>query len=782
MSNIYFFDPRVALESAQYSNPNPTQLQTYPQQVCFYNGESFNDMPFNCIAVPINDFYNFFLTTTHTIPEQINFDGTSFDDATKQEITTSIINTLTQAKNARVQIVVKVLQASVEPNNAIGYLFILFDYLEFIDATPQTMEIEVLEKLLVISLYITQNSLEISSDQHNKLTLIYNNIMMKYSDLIVTNIKVMHLHFSLETLIQQRLDLDSYFEKLTLLLNDLPSIVTDYKLVTHVFRDTELSDYLQRMQTLLFKDNFFTQDILLQKIAIYKYYFLTNLNYGRGESYRGMYNLLKPLFLTALEKGLDELAFFLYTPLQMSWNGTAQTQEEMLVFNNEIERPLENFIANTIVSKYQLTPNTRSITADQKIIKVAFLQERIINYSINKVFTSLLQALKEYPNARFEFSIYNLNFMEFGGSNQPTEDRLKAIGFNYIDLHQEYVGDENIFYPIVAKALKIRQRLISDEIDIIIGMHSRPEYNFLFTSRVSPKQLYWSHGNYAYNLENIDANIKHGDRRGLSEVHLDQTFLQFPDLLNVKHLNPDVSQESIDALRSTFSDDCTILGTIGRLNKINSSAYLDLIITLMQKNPKTIYLACGSGDASDIQKRVHEAGLDDRWFFPGHVDTHLYGHIIDIWPNTFPHSQGLSTLEYMAKGNIVIQMITTHFSTIDMVETPFETNFQKHNCSVEDWEKSSQNSALVTQYLESNFFTPEDIKIEKLRVPALLYAPTLSKESYQAKLQYLMTHHLQLKDDINAFSEVFTYNRWLNTQATAQRFTNLMQTISGVSS
>ena len=689
MANIYFFDPLAALEVAKQQLQVDTHLQSCHKQVCFYNGESYSDMPENCISVPINDFYNYFFTTSHTLPQQINFDNQNFDEATKKDITQSIVETLTQVQKERVQIIVKIIQAPLDTATASAYIKILLDYLQYSDVSPENIETEILDKLLDLTQFILTNNVILDHDTLETIESLLQIMSQKYSLQISKNIKVMHFNYALRVLISKEQNLDDYFKQLLTLLDDIALIITDYKLVTHVFTEALLSGYLSRMQGALFNDDFLSLTILAQKQIIYKYYYLTNLCYGRGEAYRDMYYALLPYFQQALTNGLEELAFFLYTPLQMSWNGTAQTQDEFKHFNNELERPLELFIKNKMIKKYALKPVQKAVELDKKVIKVAFLQERIIDYSINKVFMSLLKALKEHPQTTYEFTIYDLNFMEFGGSDETAVNALKDLGFNYVNLHETLVGNQSPFYSIVEKSLKVREVIISEHIDILIGMHSRPEYNFLFTTRTAPRQVYWSHGNYMYDIDAIDIKILHSDEANTQSVisregHQFHPFLMRYDL---QTLAPDVNSQELQALKQKYSQYSAVLGSIGRLSKLNNDLYLNAVAKIMHQNKNTVYLACGSGDQHDIQNKVTKLGISDRFIFTGHVDSHLYGSVIDLYLNTFPNSSGESLNEYMAKGGLSVILLEENHPVIQNL---FKNNKQNeyrriHAYSIEDY-------------------------------------------------------------------------------------------------
>ena len=61
-----------------------------------------------------------------------------------------------------------------------------------------------------------------------------------------------------------------------------------------------------------------------------------------------------------------------------------------------------------------------------------------------------------------------------------------------------------------------------------------------------------------------------------------------------------------------------ILGSIGRLIKIDSDMYLEAHSKILNNNPNTIYLACGKGDMQNIREKLIRYNIDEeRFIFTG---------------------------------------------------------------------------------------------------------------------------------------------------------------------
>lgn len=93
--DIYCFDSATALEEARKrirvgtANPHVDGLQ-----LCYYDGEAIADAPENCINVPINTFYDYFLTTKNRLPEQIHFGTKEYSADIKNELASAVRDTL----------------------------------------------------------------------------------------------------------------------------------------------------------------------------------------------------------------------------------------------------------------------------------------------------------------------------------------------------------------------------------------------------------------------------------------------------------------------------------------------------------------------------------------------------------------------------------------------------------------------------------------------------------------------------------------------------------------
>lgn len=101
--DTYFFDANTALKEAkkanrvQTANPRITGLQ-----ICYYNAdEPFENAPENCIWVPFENVYNYFVTTKNRFPRTFNFDNSVYTSHEQYQIANMFNETIQVSKNER---------------------------------------------------------------------------------------------------------------------------------------------------------------------------------------------------------------------------------------------------------------------------------------------------------------------------------------------------------------------------------------------------------------------------------------------------------------------------------------------------------------------------------------------------------------------------------------------------------------------------------------------------------------------------------------------------------
>jgi hypothetical protein len=117
----------------------------------------------------------------------------------------------------------------------------------------------------------------------------------------------------------------------------------------------------------------------------------------------------------------------------------------------------------------------------------------------------------------------------------------------------------------------------------------------------------------------------------------------------------------------------------------------------MKKNINTIFLACGSGDQSKIKEKIKSLKLSERFYFTGHIDSHLYGNVIDLLLVSFLHPGGEALQEYMYKEKPFVFKFPTEERTNQVI-------LEYNNINIlQEIENKNEN------YVFSDLYTKENI-------------------------------------------------------------------------
>ena len=276
-----------------------------------------------------------------------------------------------------------------------------------------------------------------------------------------------------------------------------------------------------------------------------------------------------------------------------------------------------------------------------------FLKKKQKKIKNKKLFDALLKDSNFVE--KYEIYVYSLAIVEKSLDDQEAIRELEELGvkvcqaaFKSLDLYSHYQSH-------LVRALAVREDMLKNGIDIaLMTTNNYPEATFLRSARCAKKQIFWSHGNFQYDAKGIDKRISHFYREN------PYRYEKFDVVILDKFHKPEEekNKEKAREIRKKWSDEVVILGSIGRLVKLDNDEYISTIAKILKENPNTIYLACGSGYEESIKKRLVKYDVPlERFIFGGFVDAHVYGYVIDVYLNTFPEPSGEAASEFLKKGD-----------------------------------------------------------------------------------------------------------------------------------
>lgn len=381
-------------------------------------------------------------------------------------------------------------------------------------------------------------------------------------------------------------------------------------------------------------------------------------------SWLTLYPLWRELFYWHLQNGSVEnmdhavyMQFFIYHMCGNSFS----SQEQWREFSKEIDEFASTYYAS--FASTQSLPQARGESEGK--ITIALLRDRIVENSPYKVEYSFLKQLlsNQEFSKKYTIKIYLMSLLEKSENSQSAIESYQRLGIEICDV-APYCNQRGFYNSHLQKAMLLYEMMIQDNVQILFSPNNGYGISdFLIASRVAKKQIFWSHGNFVYDVPNLDGRITHICGNEVELKREGYEFVGIPVVMDNAFYNPPISSELIAQARAKFPQDKLILGTIGRLTKIDSLPYLSMLVRIMKEFPNTIYLACGSGNTEEIKQKLkeilgseHEEFMQ-RFYFCGYVNNVIFGHIIDFWPDSFPMEQGESRIEYVAKGKLSLVLV-----------------------------------------------------------------------------------------------------------------------------
>jgi hypothetical protein len=176
-----------------------------------------------------------------------------------------------------------------------------------------------------------------------------------------------------------------------------------------------------------------------------------------------------------------------------------------------------------------------------------------------------------------------------------------------------------------------------------------------FERRVADIQMFYQAGLPYWPLKNLD-----GVFTGWSidpeilEIDRNRCFY-IPTPFGLPEYSGDVDNDLLSTERGKFPHG-KLIGMYGRLSKITPE-YIKAAAAIVDGLDDVTVIIGGPGDALPLKRAIAATRLSHRFVVvEDFVDAHIWGHMLDVFLDTYPQPGGLAVMEVIMKGKPVLYM------------------------------------------------------------------------------------------------------------------------------
>lgn len=368
------------------------------------------------------------------------------------------------------------------------------------------------------------------------------------------------------------------------------------------------------------------------------------LNVSSSREWNGfvVHNLILPA-IAALNEDEYSLVYYLDLAVKFSFAQQPHTEEQS-EYCDKLVRPAFRAMGVKLASRAPLKQGYKR-PSGHHLPRVAFVYDMVMNRSspimvLYHFFKGCLQV-----NGR----VINPVIYAFTTIAADVKKDFDTLGFEVFDMATESraaVYDD----AFTDRFLYMAQHIRKNRIDAVVYVTTDSFLNLAAAFRILPVQMFWSMGFTYQQAPNIAAYIYNGTFER-SATKNGQTW-------RIGRAGLDWSSPELKgpgrAFRHENSTSEVVLAHLGRTQKIDNEAFLNMLNEVLVSRPQAGFLYTGHVAIQRIDEYLSLKGVSERCKFVGSVDGKMFVHAIDILLDPWPFGGGHSVCEAMAAGVAVV--------------------------------------------------------------------------------------------------------------------------------
>ena len=372
---------------------------------------------------------------------------------------------------------------------------------------------------------------------------------------------------------------------------------------------------------------------------------LNVLQFDKNSDSEWLETLVREIVLPWLEMAVDagnyELALVLethsYSHYTQAIESAQHFRQSMALFTEPLRRAGKRYAAERSLPK----PPANSTTPP----KIGFFVHNAVHLAHVDVMLKMLEGHHQLDAPMIRPLVYF-----FAGSSSTLRQNLASLQCDVIDVETE--SRERSY---LGRLDYIRQHISRHQVDALVFMCLSTMMPFAFASRIAPTQIWWSVKYHGREFEEIDGYVTGGVGRFRD---IDGRRWRASQFGGNDWFDTALSAQA-KAIRRQYASYRLITGCLAREKKLDNAAYLDTVCALLKQHLDICFLWTGREQLPSIQAQFDDAGISDRCFYIGWVNTKLYAQVIDLLLDCFPLGCGYTAYEAMAAGAATVFYAST---------------------------------------------------------------------------------------------------------------------------